>query len=112
MASGFINSAPHAPSPPALATATDSAGGQAPAMGARRMGSRMPRLSANAWARARGLKECVLIRDVLATSAPIRDALYFSRSILSMRRRMFQPRLGLVGARNASEPDGHATSSN
>ena len=42
IASGRISSAPQAPSPPALATAMDSDGGQAPAMGASRIGARRP----------------------------------------------------------------------
>src|ERR1700730_15319163 len=40
MALGCIKSAPQAPSPPAFATAIDSVGGQAPAIGARRIGAR------------------------------------------------------------------------
>src|SRR5579883_3419785 len=40
MASGAISSAPHEPSPPALATAIESDGGQALAIGASRMGAR------------------------------------------------------------------------
>jgi hypothetical protein len=38
IASGLINSAPQLPRPPALATAIESEGGHAPAIGASRMG--------------------------------------------------------------------------
>ncbi len=42
IAPGCISKAPQAPSPPARITATDKAGGQAPAIGARRSGRRSP----------------------------------------------------------------------
>ena len=42
MAAGCIKSAPQLPRPPALATAMESEAGQAPAMGASRMGARSP----------------------------------------------------------------------
>ena len=42
IASASISSAPQAPMPPASATAAASAGGQAPAMGAIRIGTRRP----------------------------------------------------------------------
>ncbi len=45
---------PMAPIPPALATATASSGGQAPAIGASRIGNCRPNRSQKAWARARG----------------------------------------------------------
>ena len=47
IAAGFINSAPQLPSPPALATAIESEGGHAPAIGASRIGICRP------WARAK-----------------------------------------------------------
>ena len=40
ISAGDISRQPQAPSPPALATSTDSAGGQAPAIGASRIGAR------------------------------------------------------------------------
>src|SRR5215467_10270001 len=43
ISSGLINKAPHAPSPPALATAIESEGGHAPAMGASKIGTRKPK---------------------------------------------------------------------
>ena len=52
ISSGRIISAPQAPRPPALATAMESSGGQAPAMGASRIGSLRPNRSQNAWVRA------------------------------------------------------------
>ena len=42
IAAGCISSAPQAPSPPARITATESAGGQAPAIGASSSGRRRP----------------------------------------------------------------------
>src|SRR5438309_10436752 len=59
MAFGCIKSAPHAPRPPALATAMESDGGQAPAIGARRIGTRSPNRSQKA--RARRRSGCVLV---------------------------------------------------
>ena len=54
ISSGFSSSAPHAPMPPALATSTDNAGGHAPAMGAKRIGKRIPSTAAKSSARASG----------------------------------------------------------
>ena len=54
ISSGFISSAPQAPSPPAFATAIDSEGALAPAMGASKIGVRKPNLSQNACARCSG----------------------------------------------------------
>src|SRR5207342_508597 len=48
-----IKSAPQAPKPPAFATATDRAGALAPAMGARRIGTRRPNRSQNSVVRLR-----------------------------------------------------------
>src|SRR5205807_7312839 len=59
MAFGCITSAPHAPRPPAFATAMESDGGQAPAIGARRIGTRSPNRSQKA--RARRRVGCVLV---------------------------------------------------
>src|SRR3954471_24285790 len=42
ISAGCINNAPHAPRPPALATAIDSEDGHAPAIGASRMGTLRP----------------------------------------------------------------------
>jgi hypothetical protein len=52
IASGCINSAPHPPKPPALAIATASDAGQAPAIGAIKIGTRRLNASQNALARA------------------------------------------------------------
>ncbi len=54
IASGPNIRTPAAPMPPALATAIDSDGGQAPAMGASRIGRRRPKRSQKAAARASG----------------------------------------------------------
>src|SRR5271157_3794982 len=43
ISAGCISNAPQAPRPPALATATDRAGGHAPAIGANRIGTRNPK---------------------------------------------------------------------
>jgi hypothetical protein len=51
MAAGEEDVAPIAPMPPALATAADSAAGQAPAIGARRIGARNPYRAQKASAR-------------------------------------------------------------
>src|SRR5437588_12313401 len=59
MAFGCITSAPHAPRPPAFATAMESDGGQAPAIGAWRSGTRSPNRSQKA--RARRRVGCVLV---------------------------------------------------
>src|ERR1044071_728862 len=52
IASGCISSAPQPPKPPALATAIASEAGQAPAIGAIKMGIRILKVSQNALARA------------------------------------------------------------
>jgi hypothetical protein len=49
-----MRSAAHAPNPPARITAIEDDGGQAPAIGARRIGKRSPNRSQNAAARLRG----------------------------------------------------------
>src|SRR6185436_15425 len=54
IASARCRSSPAAPMPPALATAIDSAGGQAPAMGASRIGTSIPKRLQNSAARAKG----------------------------------------------------------
>ena len=54
MPDGVVSSAPSAPMPPALATAIDRLTGQAPAIGASRMGRPRPYCSQNALARSRG----------------------------------------------------------
>ena len=53
IASGCIRSAPQPPSPPALATAIASDAGQAPAIGAIRIGTRRLNVSQNVAARTR-----------------------------------------------------------
>src|SRR5580704_6302720 len=53
ISSGFINSAPHDPSPPALATAIESDGALAPAIGASRIGTCRPKRRQKAAARSR-----------------------------------------------------------
>ena len=55
ISSGVIRRTPQAPRPPALATAMERAGALAPAMGARRMGTRRPNRSQNALVRSRML---------------------------------------------------------
>src|SRR4026207_1210029 len=52
ISSGCKSNAPQAPSPPALATAIDTERGQAPAIGARRIGTRSPKRLQNDSARA------------------------------------------------------------
>src|SRR4030081_51094 len=52
MSGRVIRSAPQAPRPPALATAMDSAGALAPAIGAKRIGTRKPNRSQNALVRS------------------------------------------------------------
>ena len=52
---GCINSAPHAPIPPARITAIDNDGGQAPAIGASKIGTCIPNRSQNDVARALAL---------------------------------------------------------
>jgi len=54
ISSGFMSKAPHAPSPPALATAMERDGGQAPAIGASKIGTRMPSCAAKSCARCDG----------------------------------------------------------
>src|SRR5436305_1915611 len=71
IAVGDIKSAPADPIPPALATAIDNEGGQAPAIGASRIGTRNPKRSQNFSARASG--------DVMG--------LWLSGSILSGKER-------------------------
>jgi hypothetical protein len=55
MASGAICSAPQPPMPPAFATAAARAGGQAPAIGACRIGTRRPYRAQNSAARPRAV---------------------------------------------------------
>src|SRR4051812_305130 len=55
MSSGCMVSTPQPPRPPALATAIDSDGGQAPAIGASRTGTRSPKREQNDWTRSRTL---------------------------------------------------------
>lgn len=59
---GDSSSAPQLPSPPAFATATDNAGGQAPAVGASRIGTRSPKRPQNAAARPRGATIWLIVR--------------------------------------------------
>src|SRR5204862_8132858 len=59
MAFGCITSAPHAPRPPAFATAMEGDGGQAPAIGAKKIGTRSSNRSQKA--RARRRMGCVLV---------------------------------------------------
>jgi hypothetical protein len=59
IASGFISNAPQPPRPPALATAIASEAGQAPAIGAMRIGRRIWRASQKARARASGANDLV-----------------------------------------------------
>src|SRR5258705_9990028 len=53
MAAGDSISAPHAPRPPAFATAAESEGGQDPAIGASRIGRRRPKREQKACTRSR-----------------------------------------------------------
>src|SRR5215831_9606700 len=53
ISAGFISSAPHEPSPPASATAIDSAGAGTPAIGASRIGRRRLKRAQNAFVRSR-----------------------------------------------------------
>src|SRR3954449_12233343 len=62
ISSGCINNTPQAPSPPALQTATESDGAEAPAIGASRIGARSPNLSQKSPARPNML----LIADILS----------------------------------------------
>src|SRR4051812_44984996 len=55
MPSGAVISAPNPPMPPALATAAANPTGQAPAIGAIKIGTRSPNLRQNAAARSRAL---------------------------------------------------------
>src|SRR5881394_4339927 len=55
MPAGDVSNAPIAAIPPAFATATDRLAGQAPAIGASRIGSSRPYPAQNAVARASGL---------------------------------------------------------
>src|SRR6516164_8395867 len=65
IASGCMSSAPQPPRPPALAIAIASEAGQAPAIGAIRIGTRRLYASQNASARTRA--SCLVIcRDILA----------------------------------------------
>ena len=59
ISAGDIKSAPQAPSPPALATAIDSAGALAPAIGANRMGTRSPNRLQNSSVRSRMFMVCL-----------------------------------------------------
>lgn len=59
IASGFMSRAPQPPSPPASATAAARDAGQAPAIGAIRIGRRRANASQNARARTRGASELV-----------------------------------------------------
>src|SRR3954465_6607511 len=52
MSSGRISSAPHAPKPPAFATAIDNDGALAPAIGARSIGTWMPNRRQNSAVRS------------------------------------------------------------
>src|SRR3954466_7933880 len=55
MSSGRISSAPQAPKPPAFATAMDNDGALAPAIGARRIGTWMPKRRQNSAVRSSAL---------------------------------------------------------
>src|SRR5262249_57070757 len=59
ISSGFIRSAPQPPNPPALMTAIDSDGALAPAIGAKRIGTCMPKRLQNA--AERSLKDIGLL---------------------------------------------------
>src|SRR5206468_3090607 len=80
MPSGIVISAPRPPMPPALATAMARLAGQAPAIGACRIGTRSPKRSQNASARLRADPCC----DISYTSFSAREdrggaALHFRR---------------------------------
>src|ERR1051326_963071 len=63
ISSGFISSAPHEPSPPALAMAIDSAGAGTPAIGASRIGTRRLKRAQNGLVRSRmGLMRRIVAR--------------------------------------------------
>src|SRR3984893_4004431 len=104
-----IRSAPQAPRPPALATAMDRAGALAPAMGAKRIGTRRPNRSQNALVRLRMLMArsygCCHYRwapESTLSSFYITENVGFSAGILS-------PHLATSGRQRASRHSQFAT---
>src|ERR1700677_3737716 len=74
MAGGWLTTAPIAPIPPAFATAAARVAGQAPAIGAIRIGSRRPYVAQNCAARSRGRTEegrgvAAMVGDVMLGAA-------------------------------------------
>src|SRR5262249_25769660 len=109
ISSGFISSAPHEPSPPALATAIDSDGAQAPAIGASRIGTRRLKRAQNACVRSRtGFMRRMFARGTARGNAQLPSAPFESHEgaeLLELRARRPEA-VGRMGAVAVADRDG------